>query len=223
VIAPDRREERYQMQQQLCKSIHAGVILNAPAVENQVVFDENGTPEEELPLQETEPNNIIVQNKDEFLNGVDNLENPTSFKLVALKPMRAKIGIPTTETIGETTVNGSKKPLRILIDTGGSSTIILKKFINKSVLVKNSRTTTEWTTLGRKFYTKKQGTVTFKLPEFFLNKTIEFKVHVKETTAHASAADGMIIGRDLITELKLVIDFDIQCITWDGVDQPMKT
>jgi hypothetical protein len=40
------------------------------------------------------------------------------------------------------------------------------------VLVNNSRTTTEWTTLGWKFYTKKQGTVKFKLPEFFLNKTI---------------------------------------------------
>jgi hypothetical protein len=33
----------------------------------------------------------------------------------------------------------------------------------------------------------------------------------------------MIIGRDLISELKLVLDFDHQCITWDGIDQPMKT
>jgi hypothetical protein len=33
----------------------------------------------------------------------------------------------------------------------------------------------------------------------------------------------MIIGRDLISELKLVLDFDTQCITWDGIDQPMKS
>jgi hypothetical protein len=26
----------------------------------------------------------------------------------------------------------------------------------------------------------------------------------------------------LITEIKLVLDFDTQCITWDGIDQPMK-
>jgi hypothetical protein len=32
----------------------------------------------------------------------------------------------------------------------------------------------------------------------------------------------MIIGRDLIPELKIVLDFDTQCITWDGIDQPMK-
>jgi hypothetical protein len=77
--------------------------------------------------------------------------------------------------------------------------------------------------LRGKFYTKKQGTVKFKLPELFLNKTNEFKVHVDETTIHANAAYGMIIGRDLITELKLVLDVDTQCITWDGIDQPMKT
>jgi uncharacterized DUF497 family protein len=33
----------------------------------------------------------------------------------------------------------------------------------------------------------------------------------------------MIIGRYLITELKLVLDFNTQCITWDGIDQPIKT
>jgi hypothetical protein len=32
----------------------------------------------------------------------------------------------------------------------------------------------------------------------------------------------MIVGRDLILELKLVLDFDTQCITWDTIDQPMK-
>jgi hypothetical protein len=32
----------------------------------------------------------------------------------------------------------------------------------------------------------------------------------------------MIIGRDLISEQKLALDFDTQCISWDGIDQPMK-
>jgi hypothetical protein len=45
-----------------------------------------------------------------------------------------------------------------------------------------------------------------KLSEFFLNKTIEFKVHVDETTVRANASYDMIIGRDLIAELKLVLD-----------------
>jgi hypothetical protein len=57
--------------------------------------------------------------------------------------------------------------LCILIDTGRTSSIIYFFKINKSLLVKNSRSTTEWTTLGGKFYTKTQGTVNIKLPEFF--------------------------------------------------------
>jgi hypothetical protein len=47
-----------------------------------------------------------------------------SFKRVSLKPKRSQIGVPRTEVIVETTVNGSKKPLRILIDTDISSSII---------------------------------------------------------------------------------------------------
>jgi hypothetical protein len=66
--------------------------------------------------------------------------------------------------MGGTNVNGMKTPLRLRIDTGSSSSIILKKFIKKSTLVKNKRTTAEWTTLGGKFYTKKQETVKCKLP-----------------------------------------------------------
>jgi hypothetical protein len=78
-----------------------------------------------------------------------------SYQIVALKPKRSKIGIPTTEVIGETNLRDGKIPLRIIIDTGSSSYIILKKFINKNTLVKNKKTTTEWTTLGGKLYTKK--------------------------------------------------------------------
>jgi hypothetical protein len=54
-----------------------------------------------------------------------------SSKIVAIKPKRAKIGIPTTGIIGETTVKGRKAPLRILIDTGSSSSIILKKLLTR--------------------------------------------------------------------------------------------
>jgi hypothetical protein len=77
--------------------------------------------------------------------------------------------------------------------------------------------------LRGEIYTKKQGTMKFKLPEIFLNKIIEFKVHVYDTTVHANASHDMIMGTYLISELKLVLDFVTQCITWDGIDQPMKS
>jgi hypothetical protein len=76
---------------------------------------------------------------------------------------------------------------------------------------------------GGGLYTKKQGTVKFELPEFFLNKAIEFKVHVDETTVHDNTVYGMIKGIDFITGLKLVLHSDTQCLTWDGIDQFMNT
>jgi hypothetical protein len=47
---------------------------------------------------------------------------------------------------------------------------------------------------------KQQCTVAFKLPEFYSNKTIEFKVHVDETTVNDNATYDMIIGRDIISD-----------------------
>jgi hypothetical protein len=47
--------------------------------------------------------------------------------------------------------------------------------------------------------------------------------YLYKTTVHTNASYDMIIGRYLISELKLVLDFDTQCITWDGIDQPMKS
>jgi hypothetical protein len=43
-----------------------------------------------------------------------------SHQIVALKPKHSKIGIPTTEVIGETNLRDKKIPLRIIIDTGSS-------------------------------------------------------------------------------------------------------
>jgi hypothetical protein len=36
------------------------------------------------------------------------------------------------------------------------------------MIAKDKKSTTEWTTLGGNFLTKKKGTVKFKLPDFFV-------------------------------------------------------
>jgi hypothetical protein len=41
---------------------------------------------------------------------------------------------PNTELVGKVTINGKKQPIIILVDTGSSSTIVLKKSINKNML-----------------------------------------------------------------------------------------
>jgi hypothetical protein len=58
---------------------------------------------------------------------------------------------------------------------------------------------------------------------FFLKKTKEFNVHVDDTTVPSDSAYGMIMGRYLISELNLILDFDTKSISWDNIDQPMKS
>ena len=56
------------------------------------------------------------------------------------------------------------KPIRVLLDSGTSSTILLKEHIDKTSTYKKE--TTKWKTMGGTFFTKKKAQVTFKLPEF---------------------------------------------------------
>jgi hypothetical protein len=124
--------------------------------------------------------------------------------------------------IGETNLRDKKIPLRILFDTGSNSSIILHKFMNKNTLVKTKRQLLNGLLLVENSILRNREQLNLNYLNSFFLKTIEFKLHVDETTVHANASYDMIIGRDLITELKLALDFDTQCITWDGIDQPMK-
>ena len=57
-----------------------------------------------------------------------------------------------------------------------------------------------------------------RLPEFDNDKIIEWDVHVtRETTNY-----DMILGRDLLSELKMILDFASNQITWEGAAIPMK-
>ena len=61
----------------------------------------------------------------------------------------------------------------------------------------------------------------FSLPELFENRLIKYKVHVDTSTE--SHAYDMIMGRDLLTELGIVLDFSTQQIIWDGATVPMRS
>jgi hypothetical protein len=51
-------------------------------------------------------------------------------------------------------------------------------------------------------------------------RTIEYQVHVDETIAPSSYEYYIIMGHDLISDLKLVLYFDTKSISWDNIDQP---
>ena len=73
-----------------------------------------------------------------------------------------------------------------------------------------------WSTLGGNYYTKKTSEIKFKLPEFFLNKEVNWSgVHVDEQLTKSSTPYDFIIGMDLLTKLGIIIDCENSTITWD--------
>ena len=72
-----------------------------------------------------------------------------------------------------------------------------------------------WSTLGGDYYTTRTGKINFKMPEFFLNKQIEWdNVHVDEQLTKENCPYDFIMGVDLCTKLGLNIDFESLTVTW---------
>ena len=106
--------------------------------------------------------------------------------------------------------------IKILLDTGASSSIINKQCVEGLKLDKSK--VTEWRTSAGVFTTNKQVKLNLKLPEFFQNRIITYNVHVTENTS----TYDMIMGRDMLQELGIQISFGTDSVTWDEVSIPMK-
>ena len=108
-----------------------------------------------------------------------------------------------------------------MCDSGASSSIIRKKYC--SSISKYRRVRTTWATAGGEFQTRRKAKVEFQLPEFSTSKEISWSFHVDESDPKNDALGyDMIIGRDLLTDLGIIIDFEDGYIIWDGIKSPMK-
>ena len=106
--------------------------------------------------------------------------------------------------------------IKILADSGASSSVINYKCVKH--LRKKKGDTISWQTAAGVMKTNEKTTLQFRLPEFDNDKIIEWDVHVtRETTNY-----DMILGRDLLSELKMILDFSLNQINWEGAAIPMK-
>ena len=122
----------------------------------------------------------------------------------------------TTATVN--TSLGKPRPVnvRVLLDSGGSATI-MRKSLARKLRVKQDKKTT-WQTLAGKVSTANVARVQFKLPEFFDDRAVEYNVHLTETLKNYD----MIIGRDLLSELGIDINFSNSTCSWEHSVIPMK-
>ncbi len=108
--------------------------------------------------------------------------------------------------------------IRILLDSGSSGSIILEKYVHKLHMKNDHRTV--WDTKGGIFRTSKKCKATFILNEFFQNKAIEWNLHVDLTPG--PHCYYMILGRDIMQELGITLDFKDQTMMWDDSTVNMK-
>jgi hypothetical protein len=99
-----------------------------------------------------------------------------------------------------------------LKNTGASCSIILEAYTSAPFIKTDDNSTTTWSTIRGKFITNKTGFVTFSLPEFNLKKQISWAFHVDDRS-ESSRIYNMIMGRDILGELDIIMNFNDQTVT----------
>ena len=135
---------------------------------------------------------------------------------------KAKVGHYTAEIAVEILDrHGKLVPIRALLDTGTTSTILLREFVKKGRAGGYSGQKTLWKTMGGNFTTKKKALVDFRFPELNTDKKVTWVCHVDETTKEEHALYDMIIGMDLMTAIGIYVDTDEKLIRWQGHITPL--
>ena len=135
---------------------------------------------------------------------------------------KAKVGHYTAEIVVEILDRNNKLvPMRALLDTGTTSTIVLRDYVKKGRASGYSGHKTLWKTMGGNFSTKKKALLDFKFPELNTDKKITWVCHVDEKTEKEHALYDMIIGMDLMTAIGVYVDTENKVIHWEGNITPL--
>ncbi len=105
--------------------------------------------------------------------------------------------------------------MRVLIDTGCSHSLISILYCHKLI----SQREKKYSTGNGILTTKSEAKIHFSLPEFSDKKIITWKFSVAEQD---NLGYDIIIGRDLLLELKMNISFERKVVSWEGIDIPMR-
>ena len=168
-------------------------------------------------------NTTTKQNKYISQNSMDKNELFTIRSLLAGHPKPPTKTIPLSPiTFGIIKNNLGKiknsrlKTIKILFDSGASETIVSKSVIGSIKTRKDS--SQHWNTAGGAAVTNEKAIIQFNLPKFYTKTIIQKNVHVFNTPMNYD----MIIGRDLMSELGVSLDFFHQKVKWQEAEIPMK-
>jgi hypothetical protein len=119
--------------------------------------------------------------------------------------------------------DGTVVPIIALLDTGTTSTIILREFLVKGIARTNKKKRTKWKTLGGTFTTNYETLLDFKFPEISTSKVVTWQAHVDDNTSSKEAAYGIIMSMNLMKSIVITVYYEKRCIRWGGTEIPLKT
>jgi hypothetical protein len=102
--------------------------------------------------------------------------------------------------------DGTVVPMRALLDTGTTASIILREFVGKGRSRTNTKKRTKWKTHGGTFTTNYESLLDFKFSEISTSKVVTWQAHVDDETSSKEVAYHMIMGMDLMTSIGITVD-----------------
>jgi hypothetical protein len=99
-----------------------------------------------------------------------------------------------------------------LLNTGTTSTIILREFVGKGRSRTNKKKRTKWKALGGTFTTNYDSLLDFKFPEISTSLVVTWQARVDDKTSSKEVAYDMIMGMDLMTSIGITVDCEQRCI-----------
>jgi hypothetical protein len=119
-----------------------------------------------------------------------------------------------------TKATGRVRPvtLKALLDSGGAGTLVAANYAKKLKLKPSGSSPTTWSTPAGKLTTTQKCKALFTIPELHDDRVIEWNVHVAPTLG----SYDMIIGRDILQDLGIDIQFSTGTVHWDGNEVPLK-
>ncbi len=135
-----------------------------------------------------------------------NVNNPTPVTLIGIRG-------------GKKNRNIVRRDLRVLLDSGSSHSMASTRCTKgvKLTQLKKSRT---FETAGGDFKTTSEATLNFNLSEFSESKLVNWTFSVFPDSE--ALGYDMIIGRDLLENLGVIMDFKKSSVNWEGIEIPMK-
>ena len=122
------------------------------------------------------------------------------------------ISVPRVEGL----IRLSNKTVTIgLLDTGSSNSLLARDLITGTSVIKTDKKV-KWKTQVGSFETNQTATIPFALPQFDPKRKCCSTFHIFDGGKY-----DVVIGRDILLELGMKINFKERCITWDEISVEM--